>query len=210
MENSRAHGDTGRDTGGDTGKSDGLGSSEARSAQARPFRSPAHEAVVELFRTTDRVRRALSAVVEEHGLTLQQFNVLRILRGAGSAGLPTLEVAERMVERTPGVTRMLDRLERQELIRRDRCPRDRRRVLASITEKGLGRLERVDEPMAKREEELFGSASSSEVATLLVVFRRLRLAASASPSASSSDSASDDPKKSLAGAGTPLPGDARP
>ena len=192
-------------TDGDTGEAHGLGSS-----QARPFRSPAHEAVVELFRTTDRVRRALSAVVEEHGLTLQQFNVLRILRGAGPGGLATLEVAERMVERTPGVTRMLDRLEREELIRRDRCPRDRRRVLASITEKGLEQLDQVDGPMASREEELFGSASSSEVVTLLEAFRRLRLAASSSPSASSSGSASEDPRKSLSGGGTPLPGEARP
>jgi len=192
-------------TDGDTGEAHGLGSS-----QARPFRSPAHEAVVELFRTTDRVRRALSAVVEEHGLTLQQFNVLRILRGAGPGGLPTLEVAERMVERTPGVTRMLDRLEREERIRRDRCPRDRRRVLASITEKGLEQLDQVDGPMANREEELFSSASSSDVVTLLEAFRRLRLAASSSPSASSSGSASEDPRKSLSGGGTPLPGEARP
>jgi len=197
MENSR--------TNGDTGEAHGLGSSHAR-----PFRSPAHEAVVELFRTTDRVRRALSAVVEEHGLTLQQFNVLRILRGAGPGGLPTLEVAGRMVERTPGVTRMLDRLERGELIRRDRCPRDRRRVLASITEKGLEQLDQVDGPMANREEELFGSASSSEVVTLLDAFRRLRLAASSSPSASPSGSASDDPRKPLSEGVTPLPGDARP
>jgi DNA-binding MarR family transcriptional regulator len=188
----------------------GLGSSQNRSSETRPFRSPAHEAVVELFRTTDRVRRALSAVVEEYGLTLQQFNVLRILRGAGAEGLPTLEVAERMVERTPGVTRMLDRLERDELIRRNRCPRDRRRVIASITGKGLKQLDQVDGPVANREEELFGSAPASEVAALLEGFRRLRLAVSASLSASPSESVSDARNKSAIGTGTPRPDDARP
>src|SRR4029077_205344 len=78
--------------------------------QRRPFTSPAHEAVVGLMRTADLVRRHMTALVEPHGITLQQFNVLRILRGAGDDGLPTLEVAERMVEQTPGVTRLLDRI----------------------------------------------------------------------------------------------------
>ena len=79
--------------------------------QRRPFQSPAHEAVLGLMRTADLVRRQAAALIEPHGITLQQFNVLRILRGAGGEGLPTLEVAERMIEQTPGVTRLLDRLE---------------------------------------------------------------------------------------------------
>ena len=97
--------------------------------QRRPFASPAHEAVVGLMRTADLVRRQMTALVEPHGITLQQFNVLRILRGAGDEGLPTLEVAERMIEQTPGVTRLLDRLEAKELVRRQRCPKDRRQHL---------------------------------------------------------------------------------
>jgi DNA-binding MarR family transcriptional regulator len=112
--------------------------------QRRPFRSPAHEATVGLMRTADLIRRQAAALIEPHGITLQQFNVLRILRGAGDEGLPTLEVAERMIEQTPGVTRLLDRLEAKELVRRQRCPKDRRQHLCWITNKGLSLLEKLD------------------------------------------------------------------
>jgi MarR family transcriptional regulator, organic hydroperoxide resistance regulator len=112
--------------------------------QRRPFQSAAHEAVVGLMRTADLVRRQMTAQIEPHGITLQQFNVLRILRGAGDAGLPTLEVAERMIEQTPGVTRLLDRLEAKELVRRQRCQKDRRQHLCWISAKGLQLLEKID------------------------------------------------------------------
>ena len=79
--------------------------------QRAPFASPAQEAVVALMRTTDVVRRYLARVVDPNGITLQQYNVLRILRGGGADGVPTLEVAARMIEQTPGITRLLDRLE---------------------------------------------------------------------------------------------------
>ena len=112
--------------------------------QRRPFQSAAHEAVVGLMRTADLIRRQMAAVLEPHDVTLQQFNVLRILRGAGDEGLPTLEVANRMIEQTPGVTRLLDRLETKELVRRQRCPRDRRQHLCWITPKGLALLQKLD------------------------------------------------------------------
>jgi DNA-binding MarR family transcriptional regulator len=109
--------------------------------------------VATLMRAADLVRRQMHAVVEPHGLTLQQFNVLRILRGGGGDGLPTLDVAERMIEKTPGITRLLDRLEAKELIRRQRCPRDRRQHLCWITPKGLAVLQKMDAPIARTHEE---------------------------------------------------------
>jgi DNA-binding MarR family transcriptional regulator len=112
--------------------------------QRRPFQSAAHEAVVGLMRTADLVRRQMAALLEPHGLTMQQFNVLRILRGAGDEGLPTLEVGERMIEATPGVTRLLDRLEAKEFVRRQRCPKDRRQHLCWIAPKGLALLQKLD------------------------------------------------------------------
>jgi len=121
--------------------------------QRKPFQSAAHEAVVGLMRTADLVRRHATGMVEPHGITLQQFNVLRILRGAGDTGLPTLEVAERMIEQTPGVTRLLDRLEAKELVRRQRCPKDRRQHLCWITPKGLALLEKIDTLAAGAPEE---------------------------------------------------------
>ena len=121
--------------------------------QRRPFASAAHEAVVGLLRTADLVRRQASALVEPHGITLQQFNVLRILRGAGDEGLPTLEVADRMIEQTPGVTRLLDRLEGKELVKRQRCPKDRRQHLCWITQKGLTLLDKIDTVAPRQQEE---------------------------------------------------------
>jgi DNA-binding MarR family transcriptional regulator len=114
--------------------------------QRKPFQSAAQEALLGLMRTTDLIRRRIAAVVEPHGITMQQYNVLRILRGAGSDGVPTLEVAERMVEQTPGITRLLDRLEAKDLVRRKRCPKDRRQHLCWITPEGLSLLEKLDAP----------------------------------------------------------------
>src|SRR5262249_53382952 len=121
-----------------------MGTVQQEIRQRRPFGSTAQEAIVALLRTADLVRRQTTALVEPHGITMQQFNVLRILRGAGDAGMPTLEVAERMIEETPGVTRLLDRLEAKELVRRQRCPKDRRQHLCWITPKGLAILQRID------------------------------------------------------------------
>jgi DNA-binding MarR family transcriptional regulator len=91
--------------------------------------------------------------------------VLRILRGAGDEGLPTLEVAERMVEQTPGVTRLLDRIEAKELVRRQRCPKDRRQHLCWITPKGLAVLEKIDAVSSRAlEESLKGLRQKERVA----------------------------------------------
>ena len=111
-----------------------MGSIRDEIKQTRPFGSPADEAVVTLLGTADRVRGALSRVVEARGITLQQYNVLRILRGAGKHGLPTLEIASRLLEHNPGITRLLDRLEARSLVKRARCPEDRRQVLCTATD----------------------------------------------------------------------------
>ena len=115
--------------------------------QTRPFASLAEEGVVTLVATADRVRGGLSEVVEERGITLQQYNVLRILRGAGDSGLPTLEIASRMIEKSPGITRLLDRLEARRLVRRVRCPRDRRQVLCRISGAGSALVASLDGPV---------------------------------------------------------------
>ena len=115
--------------------------------QRTPFKTSAEEAMVGLLRTTDVARRQLTAVVEAHGITLQQYNVLRILRGGGDQGVPTLEVGARMIEETPGTTRLLDRLEAKELVRRERCKQDRRQHLCWITKQGTTLLKKLEQPM---------------------------------------------------------------
>ncbi len=115
--------------------------------QTRPFRSPGHEAAVGLLHTADVLRRYVNRVLEPYGITHPQYNVLRILRGAGPEGLPTLEVAERLVERTPGITRMMDRLEKRGWVRRERSADDRREVRCYLTAKGGELLHELDEPI---------------------------------------------------------------
>jgi DNA-binding MarR family transcriptional regulator len=111
--------------------------------QSRPFASRQQEAFLSILKTADILRRNAAALLAPFRLSLEQYNVLRILRGAGDAGLPTLEVASRLIEQSPAITRLMDKLEAKQLIRRRRCPQDRRQVLCWITPTGLDRLELV-------------------------------------------------------------------
>ena len=115
--------------------------------QTRPFSSPAHEGVVSILRTAAIVQRHISRVVDGSGITIQQYNVLRILRGAGSAGLPTLAIRNRMIEEAAGITRLLDKLETAGHVVRERSTPDRRQVLCHITPAGLRLLTQLDEPV---------------------------------------------------------------
>ena len=142
--------------------------------QRKPFQSIAQEALLGLMRTTDLVRRQASAFVEPHGITLQQYNVLRILRGAGTDGVPTLDVAERMVEQTPGITRLLDRLEAKGFVKRQRCPKDRRQHLCWITPKSAALLETLDRPMVQFGEQLMKGLKHEDRVTLIRLLDALR------------------------------------
>jgi DNA-binding MarR family transcriptional regulator len=147
--------------------------------QTKPFRSPSHEAMVGLVRTTDELRRRAAAVIEPKGITLQQYNVLRILRGAGPDGLPTLEIATRMIEQAPGITRLLDRLEGKKLVHRERCPSDRRQVTCRITDKGLSLLGGLDESVDSSESHLLGGLTQGEQRQLVALLDRIRVALNA-------------------------------
>ncbi len=115
--------------------------------QTRPFPSLEAEAAVNLARTADVVRRGMEAALKPWGLSPEQFNVLRILRGAGPAGLPCGEIAARMVTRDPDMTRLLDRLEARGLTARVRDTKDRRVVLSHIQPAGRRILRAVDGPL---------------------------------------------------------------
>ncbi len=115
--------------------------------QTRPFHSAGHEGLVSILRTAAVVQRSLSAVIETHDITFQQYNVLRILRGAGDAGLPTLAIRDRMIDEAAGITRLLDKLEANGHVRRERCTPDRRQVLCQITPSGLALLAALDAPV---------------------------------------------------------------
>src|ERR687886_1304184 len=133
--------------------------------RARPPR--AQTAYVALLSTADRVRTFFETVCAPFDITAQQYNVLRILRGAEPEGLPTLTIAERMIERTPGITRMIDRLEAKGLVAREVRPHDRRCVYCRITQKGLSLLELLDEPVDEANHTAFAGLNKSEIEQLI-------------------------------------------
>ncbi len=117
--------------------------------QRRPFVSAEQEAFLNLQRTADALMRGLEEALKPSGLTQTQYNVLRILRGAGAEGLLCREISERMVTRDPDVTRMLDRLEVRGLVTRSRDRKDRRGVTVRITSAGDRLVSELDQPIAE-------------------------------------------------------------
>ena len=142
--------------------------------QNKPFASPAQEALLALSRTTDVLQRRFAQLVEPYGISLQQYNVLRILRGAGQEGTPTLEITDRMIQRTPGITRLLDKLEAKHLVQRKRCSEDRRQVLCWITDAGLRLLADLDKPAVDSGAQAMASLTTLEVRTLIALLERVR------------------------------------
>ena len=142
--------------------------------QSRPFVSLAQEATLAVLRTADCVRQRLEAVFAGHGITLQQYNVLRILRGAGEAGIPTLDIAERMIERAPGITRLLDRLEKKQLARRARCASDRRQIFAYLTPTGEALLKRLDLIVEEADQTAIGSLNPKQQKELIALLEGVR------------------------------------
>lgn len=142
--------------------------------QNQPFRSSGQEAILGLLRTTDLVRRRIQEIVEPAGITLQQYNVLRILRGAGDAGLPTLAIAHRMLEQTPGITRLIDRLEAKGWVSRERQQGDRRLVVCRITASGLELLARLDLPVNETDTTLLSMLDEDEQLQLIGLLDRIR------------------------------------
>lgn len=130
-----------------------------------------------LLRTTDELRRYFAEFYASYGITSQQYNVLRILRGAGGAsggGLATMEIAERMVEKTPGITRLIDRLEEKGLIERELDPLDRRQRRVVIRRSGRTLLEELDEPVKRVTEAAVELLNAGEVAELGDLLERIR------------------------------------
>ncbi len=142
--------------------------------QTKPFSTPFEEAGIALLRTSDQLQRRLAATVEPRGITVQQYNVLRILRGAHPEPVPTLEIATRMIEQAPGITRLLDRLEVKKLIQRVRCKKDRRRVLCTISAPGLALLATLDRPMLETLTDCFATLPADKTRQFIRLLDDLR------------------------------------
>jgi DNA-binding MarR family transcriptional regulator len=138
--------------------------------QRRPFRSLEAEAFLNIEHTAEALMRGLAELLKEADLSSTQYNVLRILRGAGPGGLACGEIAERMVTRDPDITRLLDRLARRGLISRARDARDRRIVTTTITPEGtelVGRLDKPVEQLHARQLSHLGERSLTRLVGLL-------------------------------------------
>lgn len=129
--------------------------------------------MVALLQAAGHLRRALEDVCNAYGLTHDQYNVLRILRGAEPDGLPRFAIAERLIDRAPDVTRLLDRLQREQWVERTRSPEDRRLSVSRITRRGLELLAVVDPEIRAVHERLASGLTQTDVRQLRRLLSRL-------------------------------------
>jgi len=142
--------------------------------QRAPFTSLEQEALLNVLRTAARLTDAIDGLLKERCLGLAQYNVLRILRGAGAEGLCRNDVRDRMLTRMPDMTRLLDRMEEAGLVTRARDAEDRRMVLTRITPAGRQLLSELDEPVEALNKCRLGSLSDAELRTLIDLLTRVR------------------------------------
>jgi DNA-binding MarR family transcriptional regulator len=142
--------------------------------QSRPFSSLEEEAMLSIARTAAMLDHAHAEGFRPFGITPTQYNVLRILRGAGETGLCRNEVRERLIARVPDTTRLLDRLAEMELISRDRDTPDRRFVTTRITQAGLDLLARMDEPVRRMHQEQVGHVPPERLRLLIDILAEVR------------------------------------
>ena len=147
-----------------------------------PFDLPEQEAMLNLLRTADQLQIRFVRLFRQFGLTPQQYNILRILRGEGRP-LPILEIAARMITVVPGITGLIDRLESAELVERKRCREDRRVIYVAITPKASLLLDQIDEPLLELHREVLGHMERDELSELTRLLERARANIGTEPAA---------------------------
>ena len=138
--------------------------SRSKAAGAAPLED---QIFVALLKSADALASEADQLMKANGLTSAQYNVLRILRGAGPDGLPCNAIGERMISRDPDMTRLLDRMENRELITRERQKEDRRVVKARITDEGLKLLKKMDAPIRELHKSQFAHMTSARLKSLM-------------------------------------------
>lgn len=142
--------------------------------QKKPFGSLEEAAFVSVQLTSESLKAGTTHLFKDKDLTGSQYNVLRILRGAGKEGLCGREIGDRMMTKDSDITRMLDRLEARGLISRERQAEDRRYVQAFITEEGLGLLAELDTPVLELHKSQLGHMTGSELESLIALLGKAR------------------------------------
>lgn len=147
---------------------------KAELKQRKPFRSIRHEAQLSILRTAAELEHAMESAVKPHGITATQYNVLRILRGAGPRGLCRHEIGSRMLRRVPDVTRLIDRMEEMKLVARRRGGDDRRYVTTTITGPGLKVLATLDPVVDEITGSQLGHIADARLRALVATLGRIR------------------------------------
>ena len=142
---------------------------------ARRFDSPQQEAFLNLWRTYDRLKLIEERLFNEHGLSAQQYNAMRLLRAGEPRGLPTLVLAQRLISRAPDVTRLIDKLEGLGFVERHRPSDNRRTVSIRITPDGRRKLDELKGEVRRMHQEQLGHMKAADLSELL---RLLKLARS--------------------------------
>lgn len=133
-----------------------------------------NRALVELRRGSNQWIASLASLLKPHGLTESQYNILRILRGAQPDGLCVQEISGRMVAQAPDMTRLLDRLEEQQLVTREHGRKDRRMVQIRVTDEGLALLGKLDEPFESWRSNAFSVLTQEELRGLVQILSKVR------------------------------------
>lgn len=139
----------------------------------QPFEAAEQEAILNIVRTSDQFQNRFGKLFREFEITSSQYNVLRILRGEGKP-MPCLEIASRMLQVVPAITGLIDRLESQQLIRRQRCTEDRRVIYIEITDKAKRLLNKMDSPIVELHRSLIGHLSNTELKELSRLLEKAR------------------------------------
>ena len=142
--------------------------------QTRPFSSLQQEAYLSVVRTTSEMTDRVEDLLKPYGISGTQYNVLRILRGAGEAGLCRNELRDRMLTRMPDMTRLLDRMEEAGLVKRSREREDRRMVLTQITGRGQELLAELDRPMADLHRDQLAGLTDEQLRSLIDILTAVR------------------------------------
>lgn len=142
--------------------------------QTKPFDPPELEAYFNLVKTEELLSGALAAEFKQAGLSAAQYNVLRILAGAGKEGRQCHEISERLLTRVPDVTRLIDRLKEKGLVDRIRSDRDRRVVHVVITDEGRALVKRLEQPVARIHNSLLGHLNQKEQDALNALLYKIR------------------------------------
>jgi DNA-binding MarR family transcriptional regulator len=142
--------------------------------QGKPFSSLQQEVYLSLLRTTDELQSRVAAILKPFGVSSTQYNVLRILRGAGAEGHRCSDIAERMITREPDITRLLDRMAKAGWISQARDTEDRRVVITRITPEALRLLKELDKPLSELNKTLMANMGEKKLKTLLSLLDEAR------------------------------------